>query len=411
MPVSTDFKRKVGRNMDIKDVVIVAHGRSAAAKAFKGSFAQMHPVEYGAQVLRGVLQKVPQLDPAEIEDVITGCAMQFGEASMNMSRLIVNRAQLPESVCGVTVNRFCASGLQTIVMAANAIACGQGEVYVAGGVESMSYTLKTYPSYGGACDDVWLAENYAGAYMPMGITAENVAADRGITRAEMDAFAVESHRKAAKAQAEGKLAPAIIPVTVIDRQGHVVRDAQGQPLVITQDEGIRGDTTLEGLAKLKPCFKPDGVVTAATSSQTNDCAAYAVLMSRKRAEELGVAPLARIRSFAVAGCDATRMGLGPVYAVPKALQRAGLTVADMDTIEINEAFAAQAIPCCRELGFDMDKVNPYGGALALGHPLGCTGAVLVGKAIDYLRETGGRYGLITMCIGGGMGAAGVIEVL
>lgn len=397
--------------MELQDVVIVAHGRSAAARAFKGSFSQMHPVEYGAQVLSGVLKKVPQLDPSELEDVITGCAMQFGEASMNISRLIVNRAQLPECVCGVTVNRFCASGLQTLVMAANAIACGQGEVYAAGGVESMSYTLKTYPSYGGICDDAWLAENYPGAYMSMGLTAENVAADYGITRQEMDAFAVESHRKAAKAQAEGKLSPAIIPVTVINRAGEVVCDAQGCPVVVTQDEGIRAGTTPESLSGLKPCFKPDGVVTAATSSQTNDCAAYAILMSRRRAEELGLRPLARIRSFAVAGCDATRMGLGPIYAVPKALKRAGLTIADMDTIELNEAFAAQAIPCCRELGLDMDKVNPYGGALALGHPLGCTGTILVGKAVDYLHETGGRYGLVTMCIGGGMGAAGVIEAL
>ena len=396
---------------DMREAVIVAYGRSAAARAFKGSFAHMHPIEFGAQVLKGVLAKVPELDPADIEDVYVGCAMQFGETSMNLARLIVNRAELPESVAGITMNRFCSSGLQTIAMAANSIACGQGDVYVAGGVESMSLTLNSYPAYGGACDDLWLREHYPGAYMGMGETAENVAAEYGISRLEMEEMCVLSHQKAAKADREGKLAKSIIPVVVTDHAGNPVLDADGKEIVVTRDESIRPDTSLEGLARLKPCFREDGLVTAATSSQTNDCAAFAVLMSREKAESLGVKPLGRIVSFAVAGCRAETMGLGPIYATPKALKRAGMTVQDMDVIEINEAFAAQAIPCCRTLGFDMAKVNPYGGAMALGHPLGATGTILVGKALDYLQETGGRFGLVTMCVGGGMGAAAVIERL
>ncbi len=398
--------------MELRDVVIVAYGRSAATRAFKGSFAKMHPIEYGAQVLNGVLARVPQLDPNDIEDVIMGCAMQFGETSMNVSQLIVNRAGLPDSISAMTLNRFCSGGLQAISTAVNAIACGQGDVAVAGGIESMSLTFNAYPSYEGKCDDQWLVKNYPGAYMSMGITAENVARKYGITREEMDALAVASHSKAAKAQAEGKLAPSIIPVTVTDSAGNPVLDENGNKIIVTKDEGIRPNTTMEGLSNLKPCFiKDTGLVTAGTSSQTNDCAAYVVVMSAEKAAAIGAKPIARLKSFAVAGCDATMMGLGPIYAVPKALARAGgMTVDDMDVIEINEAFAAQAIPCCRELGFDMAKVNPYGGAIALGHPLGCTGAILVGKAIDYLTDNGGKYALITMCIGGGMGAAGVLEM-
>jgi acetyl-CoA acyltransferase len=399
--------------MEMKDVVIVAYGRSACTRAFKGSFAKMHPIEFGAQVLNGVLARVPQLDPNDIEDVVMGCAMQFAETSMNVAQLVVNRAGLPDSISGMTLNRFCSGGLQAIATAANAIACGQGDVYVAGGIESMSKTFNSYPSYEGKCDDQWLNKNYPGAYMSMGITAENVAKKYGVTREEMDQMAVESHAKAAKAQAEGKLAPSIIPVTVTDYDGNPVLGEDGKPIVVTQDEGIRPGTNLEGLAKLKPCFIPaeeGGLVTAATSSQTNDCAAYVVLMSAEKAAAIGATPICRLKSFAVAGCNAEYMGTGPIYAAPKALSRAGLTMNDMDTIEINEAFAAQSIPCINELKMPKEKVNPYGGAIALGHPLGCTGAILVGKAIDYLRDNGGKYALITMCIGGGMGAAGVLEM-
>lgn len=384
-----------------REVVIVAYGRSAVCRARKGSFAGTHPIEYSAQVLKGVLDKIPQLDRADIEDVIMGCAVQHNKTSMNIAKSVVARAELPECVSGHTINRFCSSGLQAIATAANAIAAGQGDVIVAGGVEDMTGTFEPYPESNW---DEWVKVNAPGAYMAMGITAENIVKDRGLTREEMDQMAVESHAKAAKAQAEGKLAPSIIPVTVID--------AEGNEKVVTEDEGIRPGTSMESLAALKPCFIPEtGTVTAATSSQTSDAAAFVVLMEEEKAKSLGIKPIAKLKSFAVAGCDATMMGLGPIYAVPKALKRAGLTIDDMDVIELNEAFAAQAIPCIRELKMDPEKVNPYGGAMALGHPMGATGAFLTCKALDYLQDNNGKYGMVTMCIGGGMGAAGIFELV
>lgn len=384
-----------------REVVIVAYGRSAVCRARKGSFAGTHPIEYSAQVLKGVLDKIPQLDRADIEDVIMGCAVQHNKTSMNIAKSVVARAELPECVSGHTINRFCSSGLQAIATAANAIAAGQGDVIVAGGVEDMTGTFEPYPESNW---DEWVKVNAPGAYMAMGITAENIVKDRGLTREEMDQMAVESHAKAAKAQAEGKLAPSIIPVTVID--------AEGNEKVVTEDEGIRPGTSMESLAALKPCFIPEtGTVTAATSSQTSDAAAFVVLMEEEKAKSLGIKPIAKLKSFAVAGCDATMMGLGPIYAAPKALKRAGLTIDDMDVIELNEAFAAQAIPCIRELKMDPEKVNPYGGAMALGHPMGATGAFLTCKALDYLQDNNGKYGMVTMCIGGGMGAAGIFELV
>lgn len=384
-----------------REVVIVAYGRSAVCRARKGSFAGTHPIEYSAQVLKGVLDKIPQLDRADIEDVIMGCAVQHNKTSMNIAKSVVARAELPECVSGHTINRFCSSGLQAIATAANAIAAGQGDVIVAGGVEDMTGTFEPYPESNW---DEWVKVNAPGAYMAMGITAENIVKDRGLTREEMDQMAVESHAKAAKAQAEGKLAPSIIPVTVID--------ADGNEKVVTEDEGIRPGTSMESLAALKPCFIPEtGTVTAATSSQTSDAAAFVVLMEEEKAKSLGIQPIAKLKSFAVAGCDATMMGLGPIYAAPKALKRAGLTMDDMDVIELNEAFAAQAIPCIRELKMDPEKVNPYGGAMALGHPMGATGAFLTCKALDYLQDNNGKYGMVTMCIGGGMGAAGIFELV
>ena len=362
----------------------------------------MHPLEYAAQTLNGILNQIPQLDRAEIEDVIVGCAVQTGKTSMNMGKLLAARAGLPQNVAAQTINRFCSSGLQAIATASNAILAGQGDVYVAGGIEDMTSTFAPYPKED--CDQ-WLLENNIGAYMPMGITAENVVSRYGITREEMDAFAVASHAKAKKAREEGKLAPSIIPVEGIN--------FEGTKKLISQDEGIRDNASLEGMAGLKPCFLPpeQGSVTAGTSSQTSDAAAFVVLMEKSKAEALGIKPIAKLVSFAVAGCDATEMGVGPVYAVPKAMKRAGLSVDDMDIIELNEAFASQSIYCIRELKLDPEKVNPYGGALALGHPMGATGAFLTAKVLDYLQDRQKKYGLVTMCIGGGMGAAGIFERL
>ena len=385
-----------------REAVIVGYGRSAVCRAFKGSFKDTHPIEYSAQVLKGVIEK-SGVKPEEIEDVIMGCAVQHKTTSMNIAKSVVERAELPINVAGHTINRFCSSGLQAIAHASNAINCNQGDVIIAGGVEDMSDTFEPYPV---EYQDEWLNENRPGAYMAMGITAENIVKKYGISRVEMEQMAYESHQKAAKAQAAGKFVPSIIPV--------IVKDEEGNDKVVAEDEGIRSSTTMEKLATLKTCFIPEeegGTVTAATSSQTSDAAAFVVVMDKEKAENEGIKPIAKLRSFAVAGCDSTMMGLGPIYAVPKALERAGLTIDDMDIIELNEAFAAQAIPCIKELKMDPEKVNPYGGAMALGHPMGATGAFLTCKALDYLQDTNGKYALVTMCIGGGMGAAGIFELL
>ena len=408
--------------MEQREVVIVAYGRSPACRARKGGLADMHPIEYGAQVLNGVMARVPQLSPADVEDVIMGCAMQFRETAMNVSQLIVNRAGWPDSVSGMTINRFCSGGLQAIALAHNAIACGQGDVMVAGGVESMTLTFNVWPSLNGEAEDKWLSVNYPGAYMSMGQTAENVAMDYNISRVEMEEMALNSHIKAAKARKEGKLAPSIIPIKKTNSDGTPICDENGNQIIVTEDDGILADkdgnlkTSMEKMAGMKPAFSDDGLVTAATSSQTTDCCAVVVLMAADKAKEMGITPICKLKSFAVAGCDATRMGLGPIFATPKAMERAGLTMADMSVIEINEAFASQSLVCKRTLGMPEEITNPYGGAMALGHPLGCTGAILVGKVIDYLRDTykgdvAGKYGLVTMCIGGGMGAAGILEML
>jgi acetyl-CoA acyltransferase len=379
----------------MKDAVIVAYGRSACCRARKGSFANMHPVDYTAQALNGVLARVPALKPEMIDDVIVGCAMPINQLNMNVARLVVNRAGLPDSVSAQTINRFCSSSLQAIATGANAIMAGQMDCVVAGGVEDMTHCFVPYPE---EYMNPWIKENYIGGYMSMGETAERVADQYNFTREEMDQMAVESHAKAAAAQKAGKLAPSIVPVTTYEGK------------VVTEDEGIRPETNMETLATLKPVFRPDGRVTAASSSQTTDAAAFVVLMASDMAERLGIKPIARFVGFAVAGCDATLMGLGPVYAVPRVMAKTGLKIEDMDVIELNEAFAAQALACIKELGLPKEKVNPYGGAMALGHPMGATGAFLTGKAIDYLKDTNGRYALVTMCIGGGMGAAGIFEL-
>ena len=381
------------------EAVIVAYGRSPIGRARKGSFAGLHPVDLAGETLRQVLQRAPGLSAGDIEDVLVGCAMTNGVQGSNLGRLVTLRAGLPDSVPAATVNRFCSSGLQAVAMAANAIQAGQAQVVVAGGVESMSLV----PMGGDpAARDPWLVEHRPGAYLPMGLTAENVAEKYHITRGEMDQMAVESHAKAYQAQLSGAFDREIVPIAVPDGDG-------GQ-IAVTRDEGIRGGTTLESVGGLKPCFKEGGVVTAATSSQTSDGAAFVVLMSAEKAAELHLAPIARFLGFAVAGVPCELMGIGPIHAVPKVLGRTGLRLEQMDVIELNEAFAAQAIPCIRELGMDPAKVNPRGGALALGHPMGATGAILTCKALSYLQDQGGRYALVSMCIGGGMGAAGIFEM-
>lgn len=383
----------------LHEAVIVAYGRSAVCRAKKGALANVHPVDWAAETLKGVLAQVPQLDPELISDLILGCAMPVKTLNLNVSRQIVQRAQLPDSICAQTINRYCSSGLQSIATCANAIMCGQEEIMIAGGLEDMTHTFKTADP---AERNPWLVENCEGAYISMGLTAENVAEKYGITREEMEEMAVKSHEKAAAAQDAAYLDMSIIPV-----EG---KDEEGNTITVNRDEGIRRGTSMEKLAQLKPCFKEDGVVTAATSSQTSDGAAFAVLMSREKAEELGIKPIARFVSFATGGCDGRYMGLGPIYAVPKAMKKAGMTVDDMDVIELNEAFAAQAIACIRDLHLPEERLNPWGGAMALGHPMGATGIFLTCKALDYLKVTGKKRALVTMCIGGGMGAAGIFEM-
>lgn len=379
----------------VNEPVIVAYGRSAVGRAKKGSLVGAHPLDWAADTLNGVLAKVPQLNRTDIDDLILGCARHENRCNKNMARLLSLRAGLPYSVSGQTINRFCASGLQAISTAHNAILAGEADVVIAGGVEQMSMVLTRDETND---SNIWLAEQEPGAYIGMGLTAENVAECHGVTREEMDRFSAASHQKAAKAQANGQLGRSIIPLSM-------------NGSIFDQDEGVRADSTPEKLAGLKPCFKENGTVTAASSSQTSDGAAFAVLMSRKKANQLGIKPIARLLQFASAGCDPLYMGLGPIFAVPKVMEKAGMTVDQMDVIELNEAFAAQAIPCIRELNLPEEKVNPWGGAIALGHPMGATGCVLTCKALDYLKETGGKYALITMCIGGGMGAAGIMELL
>lgn len=384
----------------MREAVIVSYGRSPICRANKGSLAGSHPVNYAAQVLIGVLDKIPQLNRKEIDDVIVGCAVQHNKTSMNVAKNIAERAGLPEEVSAQSINRFCSSGLQAIATASNAIIAGQGDVIVAGGVEDMTGTFAPYDKEHW---EEWLVKHKPGAYMEMGITAENVAEEYGVTREEMDAFAVESHRKATKARRNGKLNASIIPV--------YGRNAEGTEVLVTEDEGIREQANIESLQRLSPAFIENGTVTAGTSSQLSDGAAFVVIMEKKKADELGIMPIAKLVNFAVRGCDSTKMGVGPIYAVPKVMKRANMKMEQMDVVEINEAFAAQAIPCCRELGFKDDIVNPYGGAIALGHPLGATGTVLTCKVLDYLKDNKKKYGLVTMCIGGGMGAAGIFELI
>jgi acetyl-CoA acyltransferase len=390
----------------MKNAVIVSAVRTAVGKAPKGALRSTRPDDLAAIAIKGALARVPQLDPKEIEDVIIGCAMPEGEQGMNVARIASLRAGLPIESAAFTVNRFCASGLQSIALAADRIRAGGADVIVAGGAESMSMVpmAGNKPSM-----NPWLEENYPGTYTSMGLTAERVAKHYGITREESDEFAFASHQKALAAQSAGKFDDEIVAVPVTLTVPDEKSKLKTTETTFKVDEGPRADTSLEALAKLKPAFHMKGIVTAGNSSQTSDGAAAAVLMSEERAADLGLKPMLRYLSFAYAGCLPEEMGIGPVYAIPKALKMAGLTLDQIDLIELNEAFAAQSLAVIKTLGIDREKVNVNGGAIALGHPLGCTGAKLTATLVREMDRRKARYGMVTMCVGGGMGAAGIFE--
>ncbi|MFQ3580950.1 MAG: acetyl-CoA C-acyltransferase [Chloracidobacterium sp.] len=391
----------------MNEAVIVSAVRTAVGKAKKGALAHVRPDDFGSVAIRAAVERASPLDPVAIDDVMMGCAMPEAEQGMNVARIAALRAGLPVSVSAVTVNRFCASGLQTIAFAAERIRAGGADVIVAGGTESMSLIPMTGNKLS---PNPTLVETYPDVYLGMGLTAEMVARKYDISREAADEFSYRSHQRALAALAEGKFREEIAPVTVT----HKHRDARGKTVTTEQifevDEGPRSDTTLEALAKLKPAFHIAGQVTAGNSSQTSDGAAAAVVMSDAKARELGLKPLARFVAFATGGVAPEIMGIGPVEAIPKALKRASLTLDAIKLIELNEAFAAQSLAVIKALELDPERVNVNGGAIALGHPLGCTGAKLTASLIYELRRRGGGYGMVTMCVGGGMGAAGIFEV-
>ena len=384
----------------MEDIVIAEAVRSAVGRSIKGSLATRRPDELAADVLRELVKRVPQIR-GHIDDVVLGCAMPEGEQGLNVARLVALAADFGIEVGGQTINRFCSSGLQAIATAAGAIAIGSAEVIVAGGVESMSYVPMTGFHLSASPE---LMGHLPGANTPMGITAENVANRFGITRQMQDEFAYRSQMKAKRALETGVFKDEIVPVRAVayDKGERVYKDFK-------QDELPRPETTLEGLGKLPPAFAQGGSVTAGNSSPLSDGAAAAMLMSRAKATELGIKPLGVFRSFVTVGVDPEIMGIGPVPAVKKLLAKHHLTVADIELFELNEAFASQSVYCQKELGIPDDKVNVNGGAIALGHPLGCTGAKLTASALYELRRRGGRYAVVTMCIGGGQGAAGLFE--
>jgi acetyl-CoA acyltransferase len=411
----------------MREVVIASSVRTPVGRAFKGTLRATRPDELAATAIKGALERVPQVDPKEIEDVILGCAMPEAEQGMNVARIASLRAGLPVEVSALTINRFCSSGLQAIAMAAERIMAGGAEIIVAGGTESMSMI----PMGGNKISpNPWLVDHYPDAYLSMGLTAERLAQRYGITRDAADEFSLHSHQKAVAAIQAGKFEDEIVPVPVSfttpnGSKGRVGTDASARPvraksphsafqrqeITFKVDEGPRADTSLQALLSLKPAFHLKGTVTAGNSSQMSDGAAAAVVMSAERAKALGIKPLARYVSFATAGYKPEEMGVGPVFAIPKALKLAGLKLSDIGVIELNEAFAAQSLAVIREAGLDPAKVNPNGGAIALGHPLGCTGAKLTATIIREMKRRHARYGMVTMCVGGGMGAAGIFENL
>ena len=385
----------------LREAVIVSAVRTPMGRALKGNYINVRADDLGAIVVKEAVARIKNLDPKEIEDLIVGCAMPEGEQGMNVAKNIGFLAGLPNSVAAVTVNRFCSSSLQTIFDAARAIMVGDGDVIVAAGVESMSHV--PMGGFNPSLNPELMKPGRPDAYISMGITAENVAAKYNVSRADMDAFALRSHQNALAAQEKGYFAKEITPV--------FVTDANGKTKEIKIDEGPRAETTLERLSSLKPAFKQDGSVTAGNSSPLTDGAAALVLMSAEKAKALNIKPLARIVTMAVSGCDPEIMGIGPIPAIQKLLKRAGKTVKDIDFFEINEAFASQALAVVRELGIDVNKVNPHGGAIALGHPLGATGARIMTTLLNDLAIYDKKWGVESMCVGGGQGAACLIERL
>ena len=391
----------------MRDVVIVSAVRTPVGKAYKGTLRATRPDDLAAVAIRGALERVPAVDAKEIEDVILGCAMPEAEQGMNVARIASLRAGLPVECSAMTINRFCSSGLQAIAMAAERIMAGGAETIVAGGVESMTMI----PMGGNKVSaNPWLVANYPDAYLSMGLTAERLAKRFSITREQADEFSVQSHKKAIAAIEAGKFDDEIVPVPVSFTTPNGSKPKRTD-IVFKMDEGPRADTSLEALLALKAAFHVKGTVTAGNSSQMSDGAAAAVVMSGERAKALGLKPLARFVAYATAGYKPEEMGIGPVFAIPKALKMAGLKLEDIDVIELNEAFAAQSLAVIQEGKLDAERINVNGGAIALGHPLGCTGAKLTASIIRELKRRSGRYGLVTMCVGGGMGAAGIIENL
>jgi acetyl-CoA acyltransferase len=389
----------------MNQAVIIDCLRTPVGKAPKGTLRTSRPDDLAAIVIRRLLEKYPSVPRDEIEDVILGCANPEGESGMNMARVAALRAGLPDAVPGVTINRFCSSGLQAIAMAADRIRSGSAQIIVAGGSESMSMIPMAGYKF---APNPWMVDHLPQIYMGMGLTAEEVQRKYSISREDADQFAYRSHQNALRAQAEGKFDEELVPVeietTLLDNGSPKTRKT-----VFQKDEGPRADTSMEALAKLKPVFQANGAVTAGNSSQTSDGAAAALIMSDRKAKELGLKPMARFVSFAVAGVPPEIMGIGPVVAIPKALALAGLKKEDVGVVELNEAFGAQALAVIRRAGLDPERVNPNGGAIALGHPLGCTGAKLTATILREMKRGGSRYGMVTMCVGGGQGAAGIFE--
>jgi acetyl-CoA acyltransferase len=389
----------------MREAVIVSSVRTAVGRALKGTLRQVRPDDMAAAAIQGALARVPAVEPEMVEDVILGCAMPEGEQGMNVARISAFLAGIPHTAAAMTINRFCSSGLQAIALAARAVESGECEVAVAGGTESMSLVPMGGQRFS---PNPTLVDGHPEVYMGMGLTAERLAKSHGIDREQSDAFALASHQKAIAAIDAGRFKDEIVPLTVTPPP---TNGEAPEPITFDTDEGPRRDTSREALAKLKPAFATGGVVTAGNASQVSDGAAATVVVSAERAKELGLRPLARLVSFAVAGVPPEIMGIGPVEAIPKALKRAGLKLEDIAFIELNEAFATQALAVIKTANLDPEKINVNGGAVALGHPLGCTGAKLSTQMLHELKRRKARYGLVTMCVGGGMGAAGVFERL